>query len=43
MIKFDHIAITVDNLDKSKMYRTDINGNIVVTSDGQNLDIKTSK
>ena len=35
----------IDRLNKinTKIYRTDINGNIVITSNGNTLDIKTSK
>lgn len=44
--KYDHPYIDILNKWESsgaKVYRTDINGNIVVTSDGQNLNIKTTK
>ena len=44
--KYEHPYIDILNKWKNAgatIYRTDINGNIVVTSDGQNLDIKTSK
>ena len=44
--KYDHPYIDILSKWESsgaKIYRTDINGNIVVTSNGQNLDIKTSK